>query len=175
MAQDELYTWDDDSDAQMLATLVDTNWEDATINYFIREGIYYDSCNYDELYYSVYHWLETPYLYAGSSTDGIDCSSLVKAICKDSYNLILSGSSRSLYTQCEPIEKSELQEGDLIFFKINRSVISHVGLYLGDNIFVHASSVRGVTLSDITDDYYVKYFYAAGRIMPNNETAEVEY
>ena len=170
----EYYTWDDDADAQMLAILIDTSWEDATIDYFIREGVHYDSCNYDELYTAVYDWLETPYKYAGKGEKGIDCSGLVKAVYKDAYNLVLSGSSRDLYAQCDPIDKDELQEGDLVFFKINRSVISHVGLYLGDNIFVHASSVRGVTLSDLTDDYYVRYFYSAGRIRPINDTADAE-
>lgn len=169
-----MYTWGDDIDAQYLASFVDTSWTDATMDYFIREGIGIDSCNYEELYLSVYYWLETPYKYAGKSEKGIDCSTLVKTLYDEAYNLSLHGSSRDLYTQCEPIEKEELQEGDLIFFKINKSVISHVGMYLSDHKFVHASSVKGVTVADLRDDYYVRYFYSAGRVKPIEDTADVK-
>lgn len=177
MAQDSadelvFYTWDDDVEAQSLAVAVDPNWVGATLQYFVMEGIDYDSCNYDELYLSVFDWLETPYKYAGRTKNGVDCSSLVKALYSEAYNLQLSGSSRDLYAQCEPVDFENLQEGDLVFFKINKSVISHVGLYLSDYKFVHASTVSGVTVADLRDDYYVKYFYDAGRIAPANYTAD---
>ena len=58
-----------------------------------------------------------------------------------------------------------MQQGDLLFFAINKSnKISHVGIYLKDDKFIHASSARGVVVSSLNDDYYKKYFYAAGRV-----------
>ena len=58
----------------------------------------------------------------------------------------------------------ELRTGDLVFFKINNDKISHVGIYLKNNKFIHASSYRGVTVNDLDESYYKKYYYASGRV-----------
>lgn len=83
---------------------------------------------------------------------------------QDSYHILLTGSARDIYKKVDPIKKGELREGDLVFFKIKKGRISHVGIYLGQNKFAHASTQLGVTISDLTEPYYQKYFYQAGRI-----------
>jgi lipoprotein Spr len=64
-----------------------------------------------------------------------------------------------------PINKTELKEGDLVFFKIGSKSISHVGVYIGDNKFAHASSSKGVMISNLNDSYWQRYFYKGGRIL----------
>jgi lipoprotein Spr len=63
-----------------------------------------------------------------------------------------------------PLSREELKEGDLVFFKIKSRSITHVGIYLGNNRFAHASSSRGVVLSNLDEPYYKRYFYKGGRL-----------
>lgn len=116
------------------------------------------------LYDNVGQWMGTPYKYAGHGKNGIDCSGLVCRIINDSYNIPIAGSSRELFKQTEKINKNDLQEGDLVFFKIRKGRISHVGVYLGKNKFAHASTSLGVIVSDLNEPYYQKYFYSGGRL-----------
>lgn len=116
------------------------------------------------LFQSIGEWIGTPYKYSGETEKGIDCSGFVCRMMKDSYHILLLGSARDIYKKTNPVKKSELREGDLVFFKIKKSRISHVGIYLGQNKFAHASTQLGVTISDLTEPYYQKYFYQAGRI-----------
>ncbi len=127
-------------------------------------GLDIDSCAYIPLYQSLYDWLGTPYKYAGSSKKGIDCSGFTKAVFMEAFDFKLKGSSRDIYKKCETIAKEELFEGDLVFFKINKSQISHIGIYLQNGYFVHASVSRGVMINNLSESYYKKYFYSGGRI-----------
>lgn len=131
---------------------------------FCQSGMDIDSCSYLPLYNSFYKWLGVPYRYSGDSKKGIDCSGLVKKVYREVYALDLNGSASDIYTRCEPIERKDLQEGDLVFFKINKSRISHVGIYLQRGFFVHASVSKGVMLNNLSEDYYKKYFFSGGRI-----------
>ncbi len=134
------------------------------------EGFYEKHClNLDSvcspyLYYQVYDWLGTRYKYSGNSKKGIDCSAFVGEIYKNAYCIDLSRSSRNIWMQVNPVEKNELKEGDLLFFKIKKKQISHVGVYLGNNKFAHASTHEGVTVSDLDEKYYKRYFYKGGRL-----------
>ena len=121
------------------------------------------------LYSSIEKWLGTPYRYSGKSTDGIDCSSFVNKIYETTYCMLLSGNSADLAKQVKNLPKDKLQEGDLVFFKINKRTISHVGVYLGDDKFAHASRTKGVIISDLNHPYYRKYFVKGGRVnFPTN-------
>lgn len=126
-----------------------------------------DHINNPRLYEQVKQWLGTPYHYSGESKNGIDCSGFVCRVYKDVYERVLSGSSRDIHKLTEKIREDELREGDLVFFKIRKSRVSHVGIYLGQNKFAHASVQRGVIISDLSEEYYQKYFYSAGRIKSN--------
>ncbi len=123
-----------------------------------------DSAYSPYLYYQVYDWLGTRYKYSGNSKNGIDCSGFVGEIYKNTYCVDLGRSSGNIWSQVKPVNKEELKEGDLLFFKIRKNQISHVGLYLGNNKFAHASIHEGVTVSDLDDTYYKKYFYKGGRL-----------
>jgi lipoprotein Spr len=123
-----------------------------------------DSACSPYLYYQVYDWLGTRYKYSGSSKKGIDCSGFVNEVYKNAYCIELNRSSGSMFTQVKPVEKDELQEGDILFFKIRKNQISHVGVYLGNNKFAHASVHSGVIVSDLDEAYYKKYFYKGGRV-----------
>ena len=122
-----------------------------------------------DLYSSIEKWLGTPYRYAGKSLEGIDCSSFVNRIYETVYCCILTGNSAEIAQQVTKLPKENLREGDLVFFKINKRNISHVGVYLGDDKFAHASTSKGVIISDLNSPYYRKYFVKAGRInFPTN-------
>ena len=123
-----------------------------------------DSACSPQLYYNDYDWIGTRYKYSGSTKKGIDCSGFVSEMYKNAYCIDLAGGSRDIWQTVKPIEKTDLQEGDILFFKIKKGQISHVGVYLGNNKFAHASVHSGVIISDLDEDYYKKYFYKGGRI-----------
>jgi peptidoglycan DL-endopeptidase LytE len=109
--------------------------------------------------------LNIPYKFGGSSIIGIDCSAYVKKV----YGLLgvdLPRTARQQFSQGEAIDKDELSIGDLVFFKTYAPFPSHVGIYLGDNLFIHASS-RGkkVTIDNITSPYYLKRFIGGKRLL----------
>jgi len=123
-----------------------------------------DSAVTPYLYYHVYEWMGTGYKYSGQTKKGIDCSGFVSRMYKDVYCIQLSGGSKDLWTVVAPVEKTDLKEGDILFFKIKKGQISHVGIYLGNNKFAHASVHSGVIVSDLDEGYYKKYFFKGGRM-----------
>ncbi|MBK7182297.1 MAG: C40 family peptidase [Bacteroidetes bacterium] len=134
-------------------------------NYYCNYQLKIDSACSPYLYYQVYDWVGTRYKYSGESKKGIDCSGFVSEMYQKVYCINLTGGSKDIYTQVKEkeIEKSELKEGDILFFKIRKGQISHVGIYLGNNKFAHASVHSGVIISDLDEAYYKKYFFKGGR------------
>lgn len=120
------------------------------------------SCLYDE----VKSWIGTPYKYGGNNKRGVDCSGFVVQVYKKVYGVSLQRSSDLIYEKnCEKIKKNDLQEGDLVFFSTGRSKkINHVGIYLKSDKFIHASSSRGVIVSDLDESYYVRTYVSSGRV-----------
>jgi len=117
-----------------------------------------------KLFHFVYDWIGTPYHFGGNSRRGIDCSAFTKELYSEVFNLDIRRSSRDIFSMVSPVSKDELKEGDLVFFKIHSRRISHIGVYLGNNRFAHASS-RGVAISSLDDAYYSRYFYKGGRLL----------
>ncbi|MFD0765731.1 C40 family peptidase [Mucilaginibacter lutimaris] len=117
-----------------------------------------------KLFNFVYNWIGTPYRFGGSSRKGIDCSAFTKQLYSDVFNLPIRRSSRDIFSMVSPVGKDDLKEGDLVFFKIHSRSISHIGIYLGNNRFAHASS-RGVAISNLDEAYYSRYFYKGGRLL----------
>ena len=115
------------------------------------------------LYNFIDEWWGTPYNYGGSTKDGIDCSAFTGQLFSSVFNNALPRTASEQYNLCIKIDKENLQEGDLVFFK-NKRRVSHVGMYLGNDCFVHSSTNSGVTISKLTDDYYSRKFMGGGRI-----------
>lgn len=114
---------------------------------------------------TVYDWLGTPYRGGGTSRRGTDCSNFVHQVYKDVYGINLERNSAQIYQQnITVVPTSNLQEGDLLFFNTSGNGISHVGLYLRSDLFVHASSSKGVIITSLQDQYYQDHFVAAGRV-----------
>jgi lipoprotein Spr len=118
-----------------------------------------------DLFKTISEWHGTRYVFGGNSKKGIDCSGFTQQVMKEVYNINLHRIVGGQYSQCQPIEKEELQQGDLLFFHTTRAGLSHVGLYLGDNKFIHASCTKGVTVDDLNSSYYKKAYRKAGRIL----------
>jgi len=116
------------------------------------------------LYQLIDEWMGVPYKYGGSSKSGVDCSNFSAIVYSTIYDKKISGSSANIFNQCTIIDKNNLQEGDLLFFKIERNTISHMGIYLINNKFAHATTKKGVMINDLDEDYYKKYFFKAGRL-----------
>lgn len=113
----------------------------------------------------VHQWWAVPYRIGGSSMEGIDCSGFVKGIAAETYGIQLPRTSREQADFSRKIDKAELKEGDLVFFSQGRS-ISHVGMYISNNKFVHASTSMGVVISDLDEPYWKRRFVRAGKINP---------
>jgi murein DD-endopeptidase / murein LD-carboxypeptidase len=133
--------------------------------YFALNQLCPDSACTPFLYYQVYEWAGTRYRYGGHAKSGIDCSGFVSQMYESSYCIHLSGGSKDIWQTVMPVEKINLQEGDIVFFKIKKGQISHVGIYLGNNKFAHASVKQGVIVSDLDEAYYKKYFFKGGRVI----------
>jgi lipoprotein Spr len=125
-----------------------------------------------KLFHFVYDWIGTPYRFGGSSRKGIDCSAFTKELYSEVFNMDIQRSSRDIFSMVSPVRRDDLKEGDLVFFKIHSRRISHVGIYLGNNRFAHASS-KGVAISSLDDTYYRRYFYRGGRMLESFK-AELE-
>lgn len=128
-------------------------------------GVAVDATSNIKLYKFIYEWIGTPYRFGGNTKKGIDCSAFTKAIYDKVFNTTILRNSRDIFSMVNPLPKDELREGDLVFFKIKSNSITHIGIYLGDNRFAHASSSRGVVISNLNEPYYSRYFYKGGRIL----------
>ncbi len=118
------------------------------------------------LYSFIDEWYGVRYRMGGMSKAGIDCSAFVQKLYSYVFNVNVVRTAASQFVSSMPIrEKSELKEGDLVFFKIKSSRISHVGVYLQNNKFVHSSSSKGVMISSLDDNYWSKYYAVGGRIL----------
>ena len=113
---------------------------------------------------AVDEWYGVRYRSGGNTHSGVDCSGFTVAVYAVVYGLTLPRVSRDQYKTCRKISTTELQEGDLVFFNTNGRGVSHVGIYLGNNKFIHASVSRGVRVSDLFETYYMKRFVGAGRM-----------
>ena len=110
------------------------------------------------------NWYKTTYKYGGTDKHGIDCSHFAARLYADVYKKNISGPANAIEQETVGVKTADVQEGDLVFFKINGNKVSHVGVYVGDNKFVHASTKRGVIISYLNEPYYKKYFYKAGKL-----------
>ncbi|SRR5258706_10539825 len=116
-----------------------------------------------ELLKSVDEWYGTKYKMGGATKSGIDCSAFVQAVYLSAFGVTVPRTAFEQFKASYHISATEMKEGDLVFFNTTGGV-SHVGIYMGNNKFAHASVARGVTVSDLFDPYYLKRFLGIGRI-----------
>ena len=118
------------------------------------------------LYNTVAQWLGTPYRYGQNTMRGTDCSGFVGNIYQTVYRKNLArGTADILRLNCRKISRQNLHEGDLVFFATGiTKKVSHVGIYLKDGKFAHASSSKGVIISNLNETYYRKRWVTGGRV-----------
>ncbi len=118
--------------------------------------------------------MHLPYRFGGNSPFGIDCSAYVQKV----YSFIgleLPRSAREQFRHGEVIDKDELSVGDLVFFRTYASFPSHVGIYLGNNLFIHASSkAKRITIDSLDTPYYLKRFIGAKKIISEEDVSKVK-
>jgi cell wall-associated NlpC family hydrolase len=118
--------------------------------------------------------LHLPYKFGGNGSFGLDCSAYVQKV----YSIAgieLPRSAREQFKIGEAIDKEELAIGDLVFFRTYASFPSHVGIYLGNNLFIHSSTrSKRVTIDSLEEPYYVKRFIGAKRLIPEGEVKLAE-
>lgn len=111
-------------------------------------------------------WLGTRYKFGGTTRAGIDCSAFTGQLYRTAGNIELPRTASAQSTIGQPVfGRASLKFGDLIFFHTRRHArVSHVGVYLGDNLFAHSSSRYGVTISSLESTYYSKRFLGGSRL-----------
>jgi lipoprotein Spr len=135
-----------------------------------------DISNYP-LYRFIDKWYGVRYKWGGATTKGIDCSAFSQKLYSNVYNTEIKRTSKQQFKNCERFKKhTEASEGDLVFFRINRIRLSHVGVYLANGYFVHASRGHGVMISSLDSKYWRRRYAGCGRIeREDNTDAESDY
>jgi cell wall-associated NlpC family hydrolase len=119
----------------------------------------------DKMMSEIVKFLDTPYLYGGESTDGIDCSSFTQQVFNNALQLKLPRTASQQYQVGSSIKQGRLKFGDLVFFNTQRnSYPGHVGIFVGDDLFAHASISQGVTISSLKNSYYQNRFIGGKRV-----------
>lgn len=146
-----------------LSDIEKANW--LQLKYSIKMDIAVEEIVNIPLLQKIDEWWGTPYSLGGSSKTGVDCSYFTLDVMKDIYQVNLKRTAAEQFEQSQKIEWNQLKEGDLIFFKTEGRIrISHVGIYLANNKFVHASTSQGVTIGDLADPYWQRRLYSLGRV-----------
>lgn len=117
---------------------------------------------HDTLMQEYHEWAGTPYRFGGENRDGIDCSALTQRIFKEQFNYALPRTAGEQMKKGRRISRAALKPGDLVFFKPTRR-LNHVGVYLGNGSFMHASSSQGVMISQLDSHYWARRYVQARR------------
>lgn len=122
------------------------------------------------LFSEINEWFGTRYVLGGSTKDGVDCSAFVQAVYSKLFGIAMPRTAKEQYKTTRSVSRTGLKQGDLVFFATHGSGVSHVGIYLQNNRFVHASTSGGVMVSDLFEEYWVKHFAGAGRYERDTDT-----
>lgn len=135
------------------------------IKYAILLDTYIESITNINLFETIDEWWGTSYCMGGVSKSCVDCSGFTGNIMRDIYRINLPRTASEQYAASNRVERDNLKEGDLIFFKTKRGYINHVGIYLHNNKFVHASTSSGVMISDMGENYWQGKYAGGGRVV----------
>lgn len=116
---------------------------------------------------AAHKWLGTTYRYGGDSRSGVDCSALVMNVYRESLGIKIPRTTALQSKYVTQVSRRDLHPGDLVFFSSNKNHngISHVGLYIGNDRFIHASSSRGVVVSRLSEKYFMSHYHSSGRVV----------
>lgn len=110
-------------------------------------------------------YIGVPYVWGGTSPAGFDCSGLIYYVFKQ-HGITLNRTAKTQYTHGSYVSRAGLKPGDLVFFQNTYTTgISHVGIYIGSDQFIHASSSKGVIVSSLQNSYWSGHYYGARRIL----------
>lgn len=124
------------------------------------------------LYKFIDQWYGTRYKLGGTDNNGIDCSAFAQKLYSNVLGITIPRTARQQHKNCEVIKDAdEAMEGDLVFFRIHRFRISHVGVYLANGYFVHASRSRGIIISSLSDKYWQRRYASCGRMEKGDHPA----
>jgi lipoprotein Spr len=151
---------------EVMAEPVDNSIEkfsNVQFKYAMMMDVEVESLTNTALYAFIDDWYGTHYRMGGTTKKGIDCSAFSGTLLSSIYSFEVPRTAREQYRICEHINKEDLLPGDLVFFN-TRGGVSHVGVYLTNDHFVHSSSSDGVKISSLDDPYYAKVFIGGGRV-----------
>ena len=149
-------------------TLTNYNIENAIglqFKYAVLLDASVERLNNISLLQTIDHWWGTRYCMGGSTENCIDCSAFTQIMMRDVYKTDVPRTARAQYDNSNRIGMDELGEGDLVFFQTVGRDISHVGIYLTNNKFVHAATSGGVMVSDLNDPYWHSRYKGGGRVI----------
>jgi cell wall-associated NlpC family hydrolase len=119
-----------------------------------------------KIFYPIKAYLGTPYKFGGDNRRGMDCSGFSSRVFQESFKMKLPHNASQQYLRSTHISRLDLKLGDLVFFSMNQNgSIGHVGIYIGNNYFVHASTSYGVVVSGLKEKYYRSRYVGAGRVL----------
>ncbi|HRE56495.1 MAG TPA: C40 family peptidase [Candidatus Kapabacteria bacterium] len=114
---------------------------------------------------AIMNWIGTPYYFGGMTRSGIDCSAFVLSVMQSAGDFTLPRTAAVQHQLGKNVRRPNMKFGDLVFFHtMSHAYVSHVGIYLGDNLFAHASSRFGVTISSLENEYYNSRLIAVKRL-----------
>jgi cell wall-associated NlpC family hydrolase len=121
--------------------------------------------NRDDVLLEIVSLLGVPYEYGGAGRGGMDCSAFTEAVYGGALRVQIPRSTSDQFREGTEIERDRLRFGDLVFFNTTGESPSHVGIYIEDDLFAHASVSYGVTISSMESQYYRDRFVGARRII----------
>ena len=131
----------------------------------VRLGMDIGQKDNHRLYLTAAEWIGTPYRPGGHTKKGTDCSGLAREIYRKVYHMHLPRSTAEQMKSCRKVTRRQLKDGDLVFFHNGKSrkKVTHVGIYLKKDKFIHASTSRGVIVSNLNEDHWQHCWLRGGR------------